>query len=57
MSTDMVPEIKRVQLGLTVLKLIDLGIKRPDLFPFIESPGADNLKVCKIPDSKALIGQ
>ena len=46
MSTDMVPEIKRVQLGLTVLKLIDLGIKRPDLFPFIESPGADNLKVC-----------
>ena len=45
MSTDMVPEIKRVQLGLTVLKLIDLGIKRPDLFPFIESPGAENLKV------------
>ena len=55
MSTDMVPEIKRVQLGLTVLKLIDLGIKRPDLFPFIESPGAENLKVLKMSVSNSMI--
>ena len=39
----MVPEIKRVQLGLTVLNLIDLGIQRPDKFPFIETPGLENL--------------
>ena len=44
MDTSLVPEIKRVQLGLTVLKLIDLGLPRPDLFPFIESPGLHNLK-------------
>eukprot|EP00092_Neocalanus_flemingeri_P010139 GFUD01010926.1.p1 GENE.GFUD01010926.1~~GFUD01010926.1.p1 ORF type:complete len:1441 (+),score=302.82 GFUD01010926.1:406-4323(+) len=44
MNSDMIPEIKRIQLGQTVLKLLDLGIKRPDLFPFIESPGEENLK-------------
>ena len=44
LSPDMVPEIRRVQLGLTILKLIDIGIQRPDLFPFIESPGAENIQ-------------
>ena len=44
MNIDMVAEIKRVQLGQTVLKLIDLGIPRPDQFPFIESPGLENFQ-------------
>ena len=44
MNIDMMAEIKRVQLGQTVLKLIDLGIPRPDQFPFIESPGLENFQ-------------
>ena len=44
MDLDTVAEIKRVQLGQTILKLIDLGISRPDNFPFIESPGVENLR-------------
>ena len=44
MNIAMVAEIRRVQLGQTVLKLIDLGIPRPDQFPFIESPGVENFR-------------
>lgn len=37
------PEIKRLQLGQTVLKLLTLGVGRPDEFDYIESPGRENI--------------
>ena len=44
MRPDMVPDIKKVGLGQTVLKLLDFGIQQPHKFSFIESPGAENLQ-------------
>ena len=44
MRPDMVPEIKKVGLEQTVLKLLDLGIQEPHNFSYIESPGVENLQ-------------
>ena len=44
MRTNSLPEIKRLQLGQTVLKLLSLGISRPEDFDYIESPGWDNIR-------------
>ena len=44
MRANMVPDIKKVGLGQTVLKLLDFGIEQPHNFSFIESPGTENLQ-------------
>ncbi len=43
MRPNTVPEIKRLQLGQTVLKLLSLGIGNPVAFDYIESPGRENI--------------
>jgi hypothetical protein len=45
MRPSSVPEIKRLQMGHTVLKLLSLGISRPEHFDYIESPGEENIRV------------
>ncbi len=44
MRPNTLPEIKRIQLGQMVLKLLSLGIDSPEEFDFIESPGRDNIR-------------
>jgi ATP-dependent RNA helicase DHX8/PRP22 len=43
MRPNTVPEIKRLQLGQTVLKLLSLGIGNPVAFDYIETPGRENI--------------
>jgi ATP-dependent RNA helicase DHX8/PRP22 len=43
MRPSSLPEIKSMQLGQTLLKLLTLGISNPDQFDYIESPGQDNI--------------
>ena len=44
MRTSSLPEIKCMQLGQTLLKLLSLGINQPEEFDFVESPGRDNIQ-------------
>jgi ATP-dependent RNA helicase DHX8/PRP22 len=44
MRPSSVPEIKRLQMGQAVLRLLSLGISRPENFDYIESPGEDNIR-------------
>jgi ATP-dependent RNA helicase DHX8/PRP22 len=44
MRPSSIPEIKRLQMSQTVLKLLSLGISRPENFDYIESPGENNIR-------------